>query len=1275
MCFKTKYPRCLSVCLFAWVTFRALRFICEFVDNIGMIKEFFRKNNHLVWILFVTLIVFSLALLFQRASQSSYNPRIEKKLFENKLHNKIALLHQSLGEIAREKNTGRYNSLFSNFTLLERFSAKSNDSFGYVLAEKGRAKAWSKQASSYFISDSSLVANEAQFLGDGWYYVASVTVGREVIWALFCIKHEYPYQNNYLVNYFSDDFGLSSITEISRKSNLKSFPIKDVQGKYMFSLTLKGKTKVSELLSTISTIFVYLFLICTLIFLAFLTKRIEKSSHRHFYFFVEIGCIFIFYFLFIQFQYPQSFFEQELFTASYFAASSLLPSLGSFMILSIIIFFATSTFSDYYADEYFKSHFLSSRSGKVKYGIAVLLSLIFYLVLFYLIRALVQNSSDLSVFFKVTDYHFITYIKVAALVLLVLSYHLFSTRLSEICADVITVKLKLLILVGLIAISLVFASLCGVSVHWSIVLFFFLSQISILIPFKSLKAISQYALFIWFVSIYAFFLSYTLLRLNVVKERQDRKLLLENIAITLTNENDPNAEFDLVRIGNAIDSDSKLVDIVQYSLALETELRNYVVKSYFSDGWEKYDIQVVGCFSYTNLELDNSKKANCYQYFFERAVNFGTLISNSKTFYSVNNKNGKITYLGIIKLNEGSSNEFSVFITLESKVFSEGLGYPELLKSNSEIQQSKLQEIYGYAKYVNNTLVKRVGATFYPIEGNVFQGAYGSLHELEDDGFIHLVLHSQPDTMIVLSRPKVDLKRVLLAFSLIFTSLFFAAALIFLIQKYKTSGKLLRFSIQQRIQIAFVALVLFLTFSVILGSVYLSIYRFKEKNSELLSQKVKSLMLELESYHSERNYLFELDKETVNSQLMWLSNVFHCDVNLYNTDGRLFATSRSILFDRHLIGKQMDSEAYVQLTINKRREFIQDEHISNLRYTSAYTALYNRNNRQIAFINIPYFTGDKELEEEVTSLLVAIVNSAMFFLVIIIAIAMVVANKITAPMTLIQDGLEQIKIGKQNRKIEYQAEDEVGKLIAVYNQMVDQLAESANLLAKTEREDAWREMAKQIAHEIKNPLTPMKLSVQHLLRAWNDKKENFDTYIQKVAATLVEQIDNLSAIASEFSHFAKMPEGVFEEINLAVKLSNIKLLFGKGEDVDIYLNIPDDIVVTTWADNDQLTTVFNNLIKNGIQATGGKRKSVINIDVLNSETEIIVKISDNGNGVPKEIQHRLFEPNFTTKSSGMGLGLAISKKIVESTKGSISFTTQEGIGSVFEVRFPQINKG
>jgi two-component system nitrogen regulation sensor histidine kinase NtrY len=225
------------------------------------------------------------------------------------------------------------------------------------------------------------------------------------------------------------------------------------------------------------------------------------------------------------------------------------------------------------------------------------------------------------------------------------------------------------------------------------------------------------------------------------------------------------------------------------------------------------------------------------------------------------------------------------------------------------------------------------------------------------------------------------------------------------------------------------------------------------------------------------------------------------------------------------------------------------------------------------------------------------------------------------------------------------------------------------ILSRSERESAWREMAKQIAHEINNPLTPMKLSVQHLQRSWHDNRENFDEYLEKVSRTLIEQIDNLSFIASEFSYFAKMPKAFNEEINIVDKVRNTLTLFSNTENVDfVFEHESEEIQV--FADKEQLSRVFINLIKNAIQSIPDTRQGKVSISLILNGQMVRVSITDNGKGIPEELQGKLFTPSFTTKSSGMGLGLSIVKSIIESFGGNISFKTKVNHGTTFVFELP-----
>ena len=225
------------------------------------------------------------------------------------------------------------------------------------------------------------------------------------------------------------------------------------------------------------------------------------------------------------------------------------------------------------------------------------------------------------------------------------------------------------------------------------------------------------------------------------------------------------------------------------------------------------------------------------------------------------------------------------------------------------------------------------------------------------------------------------------------------------------------------------------------------------------------------------------------------------------------------------------------------------------------------------------------------------------------------------------------------------------------------------MLAKSERESAWREMAKQIAHEIKNPLTPMKLSVQHLQRAWLDKNEKFENYLDRICKTLIDEIDNLSSIATEFSNFAKMPKAINEPLDLVTKINNVVNLFS-NENVIFHVNLNSNDSVPVFADKEQISRMFINLFKNAIQSVEKNTTPVIEITLITSNTWNEVRVKDNGKGIPLEMRDKLFRPNFTTKTSGMGLGLAIVKSIIEGAGGNITYETEENKGTTFIVRLP-----
>ncbi len=272
-------------------------------------------------------------------------------------------------------------------------------------------------------------------------------------------------------------------------------------------------------------------------------------------------------------------------------------------------------------------------------------------------------------------------------------------------------------------------------------------------------------------------------------------------------------------------------------------------------------------------------------------------------------------------------------------------------------------------------------------------------------------------------------------------------------------------------------------------------------------------------------------------------------------------------------------------------------------------------------------------------------------------------------MHIIADKMRDVSINKKNTPLEWEADDEIGMLVNEYNNMISELEKSAKKLAKNERELAWREMAKQVAHEIKNPLTPMKLSVQHLERALLPDDPNYKEKLARFSEKMVQQIDTLTSIANEFSNFAKMPKANMREIELIKIISRTIELFKEIKNISISFYHKNIIEAFIFGDAEQLIRVFNNLIKNAIQAIPDEKEGVIEVLLTQNRDDYKLEIKDNGFGIPEELLQKIFVPNFTTKSTGTGLGLAMVKQIVETHNGEVYFETKIDIGTSFFVLF------
>jgi signal transduction histidine kinase len=441
------------------------------------------------------------------------------------------------------------------------------------------------------------------------------------------------------------------------------------------------------------------------------------------------------------------------------------------------------------------------------------------------------------------------------------------------------------------------------------------------------------------------------------------------------------------------------------------------------------------------------------------------------------------------------------------------------------------------------------------------------------------------------------------------------------------------------------------------------------KNELSLRERSFSVLVEMQHKYGQAESLRAIDAGEIDNLLIKFANVFFTDINLYNPQGQIIGSSRPQIFDEGLISDRMNAGAYYQLVQEKKSGLIQEEAIGGLSYSSAYLPFYNDRGNLLGYLNLPYFSRQDELKKEVSSFLVTVVNIYVLLVLAGIVIIFFIARYITSPLGVLAGKMARLQLGSANEKIDWKRGDEIGKLVEEYNRMIDELERSAEMLARSEREGAWREMARQVAHEIKNPLTPMKLSIQYLQKAWADKAPDREQRLERFSKILIEQIDTLSSIATEFSDFARMPDPVIEQVDLGEVLLSAISLYKELENIrfSYHSEVQGAIIL---ADRKQMLRAVTNLLNNSVQAIGDSSGGSVSILLSKAGSGYSVRITDNGTGIAAEQANRIFQPNFTTKSGGMGLGLAIVKGIVQNTGGDITFAGSEAGDTTFIITIP-----
>ncbi len=720
------------------------------------------------------------------------------------------------------------------------------------------------------------------------------------------------------------------------------------------------------------------------------------------------------------------------------------------------------------------------------------------------------------------------------------------------------------------------------------------------------------------------------------------------------------------RLKNDLFIQNRLADPLLSKDPIVSKIRKIYLDNYF----DQFEV-VIRIFSPTGVQIGGALEGKSFKELQQEFVksDFATQVPNLYFISSRERAPGN-TFVAFIPLVKGNLALGTIYLELKQQRIQPGNAYPRLLLDQQYAKKLE-EDPFDFAVFRSGELIRSSGNFNYLQEeiGVMLQSTAMMERGVEVLGYQHLGIKNGEE-LWVLSSPITSIKQffgTLSLFFVVFVSLtFFSILVSVLLQGYRKFE--FNYSTKLQLYLNFAFFFPILIISIITTGLLSQSY--KEDLNEQYLQKALLIKGNLVSFFGDEE-VAALDRDSLTEEVNALASTVGTDIHVYDQKGSLLTSSRAPIFDKKLLSNLMHPGAMAALVEKKGTEALLEEQVGKLNYQAVYLAIPSQSTTTSnAVIAVPFFESEEELNALISDVLGSVFNAFVVIFILFLIISFLVTKNLTLPFRLLTQKLKATNL-EDNEPMYWASKDEIGLLVNEYNQMLYKLEASKKVLASNEKETAWREMAKQVAHEIKNPLTPMKLTLQHLLRLEREGKLEDADKLKKSLETLIHQVDALSGIASSFSTFAKMPLPNNEPMNFKEVLSKVLELFKTDKRME--LEFQDDSYteqIPILGDDKLFGRVISNLIINGMQAVESGKKPQIRIWLWLSDRAVFLEISDNGKGIPEELRDKIFIPNFSTKSQGSGLGLAIAKSGVETAGGKIWFETEVGKGSTFFLTFP-----
>lgn len=1093
-----------------------------------------------------------------------------------------------------------------------------------------------------------------------------------VIIGVLPVRWDYFIENKYLRAGFEGLPNLEGLFDVSLSD--QGLPVKSQSGSTVYYVQQKERQAVipyDNLTIILRTIALILLLISINLIASDIVREI---SFQKGFVFLSVTAIVLRLLL-----YPRSnlFFKLNrvpLFDPSIYASSTIHPSLGDLLINSILLYWIIG----FYRTGFFNKDWQFGKYRKLFPLISVVMLTIAALSITRVINTMVIDSKisfDVDNFFSLDQYTLIGFL---ILCFLVLAF----SRLSK-----ILLRPAIETNTGFAAVSL------SVAITGLLWISFLRQQIAIdilitiwMIGYAGLFYAFRQDLYTTLPKSPNFILRVLIFAASVAgivmyQNRQVEFAQRKQNAYRLSIQSDPSGEH-LLSLATA-NFDPKFLSEQFYRFTTEYSsryLKDSITAENFSGYLNKYDSRIYVYDSlYKPLYNDDSTS---YGELKSVLINQARKTDIDNLYVFTRDSRQHFIYAQTIALPGKNSVQGYLFVLVNPKRYKSEALYPELFTQAQNLS-ADLNTSDAYAVYSNGRLLNHFGDYAFPSEIAANPKVYYEYKEIVNGGYNELWYNAGNQKQVVIVKKREWLIEFFTLIAYIFCSFLFIMFLFragsFLVQKQlRIQPRDLLNHLTIRTQVHTTIIFLSIFSFIIIGIVTISFFiiRFNQGNQERLSRAIQVMSNEIAS-KVESELQFD-DVITLNDQgfnvalektIAEISDIHNVEVNFFDTTGSLKVSTQPYVYNKHLLNEKMEPKAFMQLHDMKQIRFVQEEQVGNFSYLSIYVPVNNEAGKPYAYLNIPYFNSQSELNQEISGFLATLINLNAFIFLIAGSLAFFLTNRITASFQFIANKMRAIALGKDNEAIVWNRRDEIGLLVNEYNRMLKKLEDSAAALARNEREDAWREMARQVAHEIKNPLTPMKLSIQYLKQSIDSNAPNVQELSARVAQTLVDQIDQLAKIAGDFSQFANIGNSAPELIQLDEAVEATVQLYRTNQKLIIQVNNQES-GMQVLMDKLQLNRMLTNLLQNVVEA--GEKQEHINIEVALSKVQqwAFITITDNCGGIPFSLRQKIFTPNFTTKTSGTGLGLAICRGIAEQAGGTIVLKHSDNMGSTFQIQLP-----